>query len=58
MCRGVIANLAGMMGPEMLRERGIMRIVGSGACLIRDAEISLAVSELASHWSEHHSLML
>ena len=34
-CRGVMENLAGMMGPEMLRLRGIQRIVGSGACLIR-----------------------
>ena len=39
MCRGVMENLAGMMGPEMLRLRGIQRIVGSGACLIRNAEI-------------------
>ena len=35
-CRGVIGNLASMMTPAMLRERGVTRIVGSGACLIRN----------------------
>ena len=43
-CRGVIENLAGMMGPEMLRLRGIQRIVGSGACLIRNAVIVVTQS--------------
>ena len=38
-CRGIIANLAAMMPPEMLKQRGITRIVGSGACLIRNQVI-------------------
>ena len=50
-CRGVMENLAGMMGPEMLRLRGIQRIVGSGACRIRDEEIIETESQPSIHWS-------
>ena len=32
----VMASPAGMMPPEMLKQRGISRIVGSGACLLRN----------------------
>ena len=45
-CRGVIENLASMMNPDMLRERGITRIVGSGACLIRNQVLQREIQEM------------
>eukprot|EP00092_Neocalanus_flemingeri_P010146 GFUD01010935.1.p1 GENE.GFUD01010935.1~~GFUD01010935.1.p1 ORF type:complete len:308 (-),score=43.48 GFUD01010935.1:709-1524(-) len=45
-CRGIIANLASMMTPEMLKEGGIKRIVGSGACLIRNQVLQREIQEL------------
>ncbi|XP_023322512.1 sedoheptulokinase isoform X2 [Eurytemora carolleeae] len=44
-CRGIIANLAAMMPPEMLKQRGITRIVGSGACLIRNQVLQREIQE-------------
>ena len=44
-CRGVVTNLAGMMTPDMLREGGIKRIVGSGACLIRNPVLQREIQE-------------
>lgn len=35
-CSGIIGNLASMMTPSMLLEAGVQRIVGSGACLLRN----------------------
>ena len=45
-CRGVIENLASMMNPDMLRDRGITRIVGSGACLIRNQVLQREIQEM------------
>ena len=45
-CKGIIANLASMMTPEMLKEGGIKRIVGSGACLIRNQVLQREIKEL------------
>ena len=45
-CRGVIENLASMMNPDMLKERGITRIVGSGACLIRNQVLQREIQEM------------
>jgi len=45
-CRGIISNLASMMTPEMLKEGGIERIVGSGACLIRNQVLQREIQEL------------
>lgn len=45
-CRGIIGNLAGMMPPDMLKQRGIKRIVGSGACLIRNQVLQREIQEL------------
>jgi len=45
-CRGVIENLASMMTPDMMRERGISRIVGSGACLIRNQVLQREIQEM------------
>ena len=44
-CRGVVSNLASMMTPDMLRQGGIRRIVGSGACLIRNQVLQREIQE-------------
>ena len=44
-CRGIIANLAGMMGPATLREAGITRILASGACLTRNQVLQQEIQE-------------
>jgi len=44
-CRGIIANLSGMMPPDMLKARGITRIVGSGACLTRNQVLQREIQE-------------
>lgn len=44
-CRGIVANLAGMMPPDMLKLRGINRIVGSGACLLRNQVLQREIQE-------------
>lgn len=44
-CRGIITNLAGMMPPEMLKQRGISRIVGSGACLLRNQVLQREIQD-------------
>ena len=36
LCHGIAQNLAEMMSPEMLKESGKTRIIGSGACLCRN----------------------
>jgi len=45
-CKGIIGNLATMMTPAMLIEAGIQRIVGSGACLIRNMVLQREIQEL------------
>jgi len=45
-CKGIISNLASMMTPEMLKDGGIQRIVGSGACLIRNQVLQREIMEL------------
>ena len=44
-CRGVVTNLASMMTPDMLRQGGVRRIVGSGACLIRNQVLQREIQE-------------
>ena len=44
-CRGVVSNLASMMTPDMLRQGGVRRIVGSGACLIRNQVLQREIQE-------------
>ena len=45
-CRGVVSNLAGMMTPDMLRARGVTKIVGSGACLIRNPVLQREIQDM------------
>ncbi len=35
-CNGIARNLADMMSPETLKEAGMTKIIGSGACLSRN----------------------
>jgi len=44
-CRGIILNLAAMMPPDMLKQRGINRIVGSGACLLRNQVLQREIQD-------------
>ena len=52
-CRGVIGNLASMMTPAMLRERGVTRIVGSGACLIRNMVLQREIQAMIIYRMQH-----
>jgi sedoheptulokinase len=43
LCRGLVANLAGMLGPAELREAGVRRLVGTGAALLRNPALQREV---------------